>query len=93
MEQDIIDKISLDFANPSEVVNILESMESLNRGPISDRLYRGIIFLSKGDMVKLNNFLDLAFTDYRDLLWQAEYEDPEERKYDFNKSFRELGLL
>jgi len=44
MQQDILDKIKEDFENPEEVVNILEPMESMNRGPISDRIYRGIIY-------------------------------------------------
>ena len=93
MQQDILDKINEDFENSEEVVNILESMESMNCGPISDRIYRGIIFLAQGDMSKLNHFIELSFKDCRDLIWQAEYEDPEVQKYDFNNSFKELGLL
>jgi len=93
MQQDILNKIEVDFENPEEVVNILEAMESMNRGPISDRVYRGIVFLAQGNMNKLNHFIELSFNNYRDLLWQAEYEDPEVQKYDFAKSFNELGLL
>lgn len=93
MQQDILDKINEDFENPEEVVNILESMESIDRGPISDRIYREIIFLAQGDMSKINHFIELSCKDYRDLVWQAEYEDPEVQKYDFNKSFNELDLL
>lgn len=44
-------------------------------------------------MSKLNHFIALSFKDYRDLIWQAEYEDQEVHKYDFNKSFNEQGLL
>ena len=93
MQQDILDKIKKDFKNIEEVVGILESKESMYRGPISDRINRGIIFLAQGDMVKLDHFIELSIKDYRDLIWQAEYEDPEVQKYDFNKSFYELGLL
>ena len=93
MQPDIIYKINADFGNPKEVVNILEAMESMNQGPVSDRIFRGIIFLSQGNMDRLNRFIELSFTNYRDLLWQAEYENPEIQKYDFNKSFDELGLL
>jgi len=46
----------------------------MNRGPISVRVYRGIIFLSDGDMNKLSHYLELALKDYSDHLWQAEYE-------------------
>lgn len=68
MQQDIFEKIKVDFGNSSDVLNVLEAMESMNLGPISDRVYRGIIFLSDGDMDKLNHYIELAFKDYRDLL-------------------------
>jgi len=93
MQKDILDKINIDFEKPEEVVKVLLAMESKEQAPISDRIYRGIIFLSEGNMDKLNHFIELFFQDYRDLLWQAEYEDPEIQKYNFNKSFRKLGLL
>jgi len=93
MQPDIIKIVELDFENPKEVVNILEAMKFMNRRPVSDRVYRAIIFLSKGSMSRLNHFTELALTDYRDLLWQAEYENPEVQKYDFNKSFSELGIV
>jgi hypothetical protein len=93
MNQDIIDKIETDFVDPKEVLQILEAMESMNRGPVTDRVYRSVVFLSSGSKDKLNHYIDLAFKDVRDLYWQAEYVDPEVQKYDFNKSFTELGLL
>ena len=77
---------------PQEVIDILESLETMNHAPPSDRVLRSIVFLAQGDRNKLSHFIDLAYRDYRDLLWQAEYENPEVRKYDFNKSFDELGL-
>ena len=94
MKKDITQKIKVDFpASATEVIAILESLESMNRGPISDRIYRAIIHLTNGDQERLNQVIELAFKDHRDLLWQAEYKDPEIRKYDFNKTFNELGLL
>lgn len=93
MKQDIRDKIELDFVDPKEVLQILRAMESMNRGPVSDRVYRSIVFLSSGNKEKINYYVELAFKDIRDLYWQAEYEDPEIQKYDFSKSFVELGLL
>lgn len=44
MQQDILDKINEDFENSKAVLNILKSMESMNRGSISNRIYRVIIF-------------------------------------------------
>ncbi|HDY85240.1 hypothetical protein LCGC14_0751090 [marine sediment metagenome] len=92
MKQDIINKVESDFDEPKEVIRILESMESMNRGPIEDRAYRSIIFLAHGSRDKLNHYIDLAFKDSRDLYLQAEYEDPEVKKYDFNNTFNEQGL-
>jgi hypothetical protein len=92
MQKDILEKIETDFQNPEKVINILKAMESMNRGPISDRAYRGIIFLAQGSMTKLNHYIELSFKDYRDLMWQAEHVESEVQNHDFNKSFSELGL-
>jgi hypothetical protein len=92
MKQDIVAKIRRDFENPDEIFERLGSLESGLGKPVSDRIYRSIVFLADGDRNKLSHYIDLALTDYRDLLWQAEYEDPEDRKYDFNRSFSEQGL-
>jgi hypothetical protein len=76
-----------------EVFNMLKAVGVQAQEPVSDRIYRSIVFLSQGNMNKLNHYIELSLTDCRDLVWQAEYEDPEKQKYDFNKSFHELGLL
>ena len=93
MQQDITKKIGQDFESPEEVIGLLSKMEEREDDYISERIYRAIIFLSEGNIEKLNHFIKLYFLDYRDLLWQAEYEDPEIQKYDFKKSFSKLGLL
>tara|TARA_R110000868_G_scaffold242255_3_gene497794 strand:- start:446 stop:733 length:288 start_codon:yes stop_codon:yes gene_type:complete len=93
MKDDIVSKIEADFEDPQEVFETLEALESMNRGPISDRMCRSIVFLVNGDRDKLHHYIDLAFLDPRDLLWQAEYEDPEIKKYDFSKSFGEQDQI
>ena len=93
MQKDIVKKIEMDFENSEDVIKILSEMVSRKNEAISERIYRAIIYLSEGNIEKLNYFIELYFQDYRDLIWQAEYEDPEIQKYDFNKSFNELGLL
>ncbi|MDH5414915.1 MAG: hypothetical protein OEW87_12310 [Flavobacteriaceae bacterium] len=93
MKKDTLKKINTDFINPEEAISILSEMELKNDEPVPERIYRAIIFLSEGNIEKLHHFIELYFIDYRDLIWQAEYEDPEVQKYDFNKSFNELGLL
>jgi len=93
MKKDILDKIESDFTNPQEILGILSKMAEKDDEVTSDRIYRSIIFLANGKLELLNHFVGLYFVDYRDLLWQAEYEDPEIQKYDFNKTFYKLGLL
>jgi len=85
-------KIERDFDDPGQVMAVLESLESLNNGQVTDRTYRSIVFLAGGSKVKLGHYMGLALRDYRDLYWQAEYENPEVRKYDFSRPFDEQGL-
>ena len=95
MQADIITKIRTSFVDPDEVMSLLEAMESREGSPVSDRVYRSIVFLADGDTNKIRYYIKLYFEDYRDLLWYAEYEkdNPEVRKYDFNQPFTKLGLL
>ena len=92
MKKDILDRIEQDFGSATAVVAVLESLEEPNRGRLSERVIRAIIFLADGDMVKLAHYVELARTDYRDLLWQAEYEEPNQRKYDFSRPFGQHRL-
>ena len=93
MQKDIIEKIEQDFAEPELVLRILESVESKSGEVLPDRICRSMIYLARGDIERLTHYIELFFQDYRDLLWQAEYEDPEVHKYDFNRTFYELGLI
>ena len=87
MVEDILKKVESDFVNTDEAISILESIEDdLN----NDRFLRAAVFLARGDTDRLAKIVRM---DYRDVLWQAENpDDPEIRKYDFGKSFSELGL-
>ena len=87
MVEDILKKVESDFVNTDEAISILESIEDdLN----NDRFLRAAVFLARGDTDQLAKIVRM---DYRDVLWQAENpDDPEIRKYDFGKSFSELGL-
>ncbi len=93
MQPDILEKINADFEKPDEVLKILKAMETAVQEHVSSRICRGIVFLSQGSICKLNHYVELSLIDYHDLIWQAEYEGPEIHKYDFNKSFNDLGLL
>lgn len=92
---DIFLKIERDFgSNAPQVHLIIEKLEAKTRGLIGKRILRSIIFLANGDLNKLQLVIELAKTDWRDVLLQAEYSYPDmNRVRDFEKTFHELGLL
>jgi hypothetical protein len=52
-----------------------------------ERLIRCALFLSQGSIKELEGAVSLGKTDYRDLIWSAEYDCKEERLRDFNQPF------
>jgi galactose-1-phosphate uridylyltransferase len=93
MKIDIINRIKSDFEKDSNkaleiLKNKLKELEYLN----NDRIIRCIIYLSKGSIKELNNYIDLAKQDPRDVMMYAEYKEGSnfenfKRLRDFNKTF------
>jgi len=58
---------------------------------MSNRIIRCVIFLAEGDLEKLEHYIKIAKTDYRDVIFMAEYIEHEKkhpkRLRDFNRSF------
>ena len=71
MEQRIIERIGLEFKGP-EQNRVLELLAGYS-GPESDRVRWDILELSKGELEKIGQFVKAAQTDYRDILYWAEY--------------------
>lgn len=94
MKTDIYRKMERDFG--SEISLALKQVEAPDlpaEGVTGDRVLRAMVFLAKGDLETLEQLIKLASTDYRDVLWQAEYDCGDKRRFDFSRSFHELGLL
>ena len=76
MEQRVLERVSREFQDSDRdtVVQLLESYV----GPESDRVRWDILELSKGSIERVRNYLKAAQTDYRDILYWAEYykDDP-----------------
>ena len=76
MEQRILERVSREFQGSDRhtVVELLESYA----GPETDRVRWDIVELSKGDVGKVRDYIKAARTDYRDILYWAEYykDDP-----------------
>jgi hypothetical protein len=71
MEQRILERIRREFEGPDQnrVVELLASYS----GPESDRVRWDILELSKGKLEKIGEYVKAAQTDYRDILYWAEY--------------------
>ncbi len=94
MVVDIQNKLELDFG-PKLVFakDELEALYITTNWLVSDRVVRSVIYLANGDIDLLKENIERALTDYKDLLWQAEYNRGDEQLRDFNKTFQELGLV
>jgi len=71
MEQRIIERIGREFQGPDQN-RVLELLASYS-GAESDRVRWDILELSKGRLEKIGEYLKAAQTDYRDILYWAEY--------------------
>jgi hypothetical protein len=94
MKTDIYQKIELDFGDDLKLaIEQVEILDARSKGLIGNRMLRAMVFLAKGNIERFKQVIELGRTDYRDVLWQAEYDCGEEQLYDFNKTFHELKLI
>lgn len=72
-----------------EAIELIQ--EQFEATELSNRIIRCVVFLAKGSFEKLKRCIDLAKTDYRDVIFFAEYNDHDakhpKRIRDFNRSF------
>ena len=71
MEQRTLKRIRQEFQEPDQdgVIELLASYS----GPESDRVRWDILELSKGELGKIGEYVKAAQSDYRDILYWAEY--------------------
>jgi hypothetical protein len=71
MEQRTLERIRQEFQEPDQdgVIKLLTSYS----GPESDRVRWDILELSKGELGKIGGYVKAAQTDYRDILYWAQY--------------------
>jgi hypothetical protein len=69
-----IDDITRFFAD-HQVDEVIDTLGQYT-GPEPHRVKRAILVLAQGDMFRLRHYLDVAMTDYRDVLyWQSSQEE------------------
>jgi hypothetical protein len=73
LEQRSIERIAKEFPG-SEQDSVTELLSGYS-GPESERVTWDILELSKGSLEKVRQYLQTAQTDYRDILYWAEYYD------------------
>lgn len=94
MKTDIYQKIEKDFGDSlPEAIEQINILDARSKGLIHDRMIRAMVFFAKGNVERFKQVIELGRIDYRDVLWQAEYDCGEEQHFDFNKSFHELKLM
>jgi len=90
LARDILGKVNKDFETPEEAalaLSVLADFLVQNQELSSDRLVRCIVFVANGDLNRLEQAIDLAKKDYRDLIVWAEYDDKDERVRDLTNPF------
>lgn len=78
LAQDIVEKVDQDYKTPDEAalaLSVLADFIEENRELSSDRILRCIVFVANGDLDTLDKAMELAKTDYRDLIVWAEYDE------------------
>ena len=90
MEQRTLERIRQEFQEPN-LDRVIELLASYS-GPESDRVRWDILELSKGELGKIGEYVKAAQTDYRDILYWAEYytNDPLLRGRDPKKMVDEI---
>jgi hypothetical protein len=94
-KDDIIKKIKEDFGEKADnaiavIINTTGKVDYLK----TDRLIRCLVYLSKGDIPQLNEYIEMAIIDSRDVIYWAEYEavpvnESLKRQRDFNQNFNQ----
>ena len=90
LARDIWGKVNKDFETPEEAalaLSVLADFVLQHQELSSDRILRCIVFVTNGDLNRLEKAIDLAKTDYRDLIVLAEYDEKKERVRDLSNPF------
>ena len=89
LPDDIREYIQISF--PDDVTHIESALGSIE----SSRVARCVLHLSDGNLDKLERMHEASQQDWRDVIWWAEYDhpqNPEVRIHDFNQPFGESKL-
>ena len=89
LPQDVVDRAETLFGEQGKKVCEQLGRLSADLELNSARVLRCILHLSQGDPVKLKHYTDVAQTDWRDVIYWAEYDEQDQRIRDFDQPFGE----
>ena len=87
---DIAARIEQDFGGDA-LRGVCSLLQPVLDQDLGNRVVRCILVLSRGDLGRLQHNVQQALTDYRDVIYWAEY-DATRRTFDFNRPFEEAAL-
>jgi|NorSeaMetagenome_1021524.scaffolds.fasta_scaffold147816_1 hypothetical protein len=92
--EDVIQKILSEYPNNKQQEFVTKSLIKLGvKWEFqSARIPRCILFLSKGNLELFKKNLKYAETDWRDIIYWAEYDSNDIQVFDFNKTFKQNGF-
>jgi len=74
------------YGDAPEARTIVEALLAGAKEPV--RVTRCVLHLAGTDLEKLRQYAETARTDYRDVIWWAEYDGGGRPRRDFNKPMR-----
>ncbi len=93
MPDDIRKRIDIDFGSEAAIQvgatleEFVESFRAMYGTSPSDRIIRSIVHLAAGRQGPLKHYIKTALSDWRDVIYLAEYNNKDERIHDFNVPF------
>lgn len=82
---DVAERLRADY--PNEQLATLQALLSEYDSKERARVVRSVVHLAEGNVDRLLHFIGCATTDYRDVIYWAEYDRNDQRIRDFNQAF------
>ena len=84
LQSDIREWVNEHFSKPEKAVSYLEPLTKIDSPVDCSRIIRCVLFLSERDYDSISVYVRKASEDYRYVIWMAEYDNRNVRKYNFN---------
>jgi hypothetical protein len=82
---DVAERLRADY--PNEQLVTLQALLGEYDGKERARVVRSVVHLAEGSIDRLLHFIGCATTDYRDVIYWAEYDLSDQRVRDFDQPF------